>query len=288
VRFLPKGRRLLLAGCCVWGASVSVAASPAPADAVPFQDQYQDGSLTFCNQAGQPITSGSLYTKPFVWTAVSSTPAPKGYKRADLVIFQPIQYVDPSGWDGYQMTVGAIFTNTAHPMAQATYADNPLLWPDKAYPPYWDGFYEVRMFFSSPNESEWSSTYPAAVIQVKGSTWTLARGGGGSCSVGKAVSMETYLLPKSETETPRTIVPSGAAGTFAAHSAAHPSTQGSGSKASSSTSAPKSQLIASGSTQGHGGGTSAGVIAIAAFVGLAVLGGVIALLSRRRGRFSGE
>jgi hypothetical protein len=287
LKLLPKWRRLLLAGCCVWGASVSVGVTPAAADTVPFQDQYQDGSLTFCNQAGQPISSGSLYTKPFIWTAVSSTPAPKGYARADLVIFQPIQYVDPSGWSGYQMTVGAVFTNPQHPMAQATYADNPLLWADKSYPPYWDGLYEVRMFFSSPNMSESSSTYPAAVIQVKGSTWTLLRGGGGSCKLGKAVSMETYLLPKSETETPRTIVPSGRAASSGAHSGSATEISGS-TPSSSTTSPPESQLIAGGATKGHGGGTSPAVIAIAAIVGLGVLGGLAVLLLRRRGEVTPE
>ena len=67
-------------------------------------------------------------------------------------------------------------------MAQATYADNPLIWPDHSMPPYWDGLYELRMFFTSPDKAPWTSSYPAAVIKVTGNTWTLVQGGGSSCT----------------------------------------------------------------------------------------------------------
>jgi hypothetical protein len=263
------------------GVAMSLAATSASADAIPFQDQYQDGTLTFCNQQGQPVTTGSLYTKPFVWTTVSSTPAPQGYTRADLVVAQPIQHVDPSGWAGYQMTVGAIFSNANHPMAQATYGDNPLLWADKAYPPYWDGLYEVRMYFSGPNLSEASSTYPAAVIQITGSNWRLLSGGGTPCNVGRAVSVETYVLPKSETETPQTIVP---AAQSARPSGSSSTSTAAGGGLSPDVSAPSSQLAAGALGTGHhGGGSSAGpLIAAMALLGLAIVGVVVALLWRRR------
>jgi hypothetical protein len=282
MRLFAKWTRALLAAGLSCGAILSIAAS-APADPIPFQDQYQDGSLTFCNQKGQPVTSGSLYTVPFVWTVVSSTPAPQGYTRADLLVFQPIQYVDPSGWAGYQMSDGAIFSNPRHPMAQMTYADNPLLWPDRAYPPYWDGLYEIRMYFSGPDVSESTNPYPAAVIQVTGSTWRLLSGGGTPCNVGSAVSVESYLLPKAKTETPRTIVPAAGGSSSSVSKStptvlpAEPSTP--------STSASSSQLAAGAlPNDHHGGGTSAGVLAGAVVIALAIVGGTVAMLLHRRRR----
>src|SRR5579863_1068514 len=143
--FSRKLPMLLAALSTVLGISVNEPLT-ASADSVPFQDGSQNGTITFCNQRNQPVTSGSLYDVPFVWKAVASTPAPKGYDRADLIVFQPIEHVDPSGWSGYQMTAASIFSNPKHPVVQATYADDPLSWPNYAYPPYWDGLYQVRMF----------------------------------------------------------------------------------------------------------------------------------------------
>ena len=134
---------------------------------------------------------------------MSSARVPAGYTRATLYVFQPIQYVDPGDWTGYQLTDDSLFSSPAHPMAQATYADNPLLWPDQSMPPYWDGLYQLRMCFSGPGKTPWTSSYPAAVIKVTGKTWTLVQGGGSSCTDGKAESVETFLLPKSETAVPK-------------------------------------------------------------------------------------
>ena len=55
-------------------ASVTSAASK-----VPFTDPGIDGWLTFCNKSNQPVTSGSLYSVPFVWKAISSAKPPAGY-----------------------------------------------------------------------------------------------------------------------------------------------------------------------------------------------------------------
>ena len=170
---------------------------------VPFTDANQVGSLTLCDAQGQPVASGSLLSVPFVWRAVSSAPVPKGYTRAALDVFQPIEHVDPGDWTGYQLTDDATFSNPAHPMAQATYADAPLIWPSHSLPPYWGGLYQLRMVFSSPNKQPWTSGYPAAVIKVTGNSWTLVQGGGSSCTDGTAVSVESNLLPKSETAVPK-------------------------------------------------------------------------------------
>lgn len=196
--------RVMLASAIIVGVSAVPATAFATGFKVPFTDPNQVGSLTLCNSHEQPITSGSLLSVPFVWRAVSSARVPAAdYKRATLYLFQPLQYIDPGDWTSYQLTDDAAFSNPAHPMAQATYADSPLLWPDHSMPPYWDGMYQLRMVFSSPNEVPWTSTYPAAVIRVTGSTWTLVQGGGSSCTDGTAESVESVVLPKSETAVPK-------------------------------------------------------------------------------------
>jgi hypothetical protein len=181
-------------------------AAHASGNAVPFTDPYAQGSLTLCDRNHQPITSGEVNTQPFIWSAVSSTPAPSGYTRAYLLVYQPIQYVDPSSWTGYPLNDDAIFSNRAHPIAQSTNADNPLLWPFQSMPPRWDGLYELRMYFTGPNISPLSSPYPAAVIRVSGRTWTLLTEATTPCTVGTAVSVEQFFLPKSELAHPRTPV----------------------------------------------------------------------------------
>jgi hypothetical protein len=194
---------ITLAISVLFGILVAPSTAFAVGVTVPFTDPNQVGSLTLCNPNEQPITSGSLLTIPFVWRAVSSAPAPKGYTRAQLSLFQPIQYIDPGDWTGYQLTDAAVFTNPAHPMAQATYADNPLLFPDHSMAPHWDGLYQLRMTYSSPNTPAETATYPGAVIHVSGNNWTLVQGGGSSCTAGSAESVESMILPQSETAVPK-------------------------------------------------------------------------------------
>jgi LPXTG-motif cell wall-anchored protein len=198
----------LLAGVLVSAGLLAVgAASPAIASTAPFTDQYSNGTLTLCNYANQPITAGRISDKPFVWRAVSSSPAPEGYTRAYLLLYQPLQYVDPSNWTGYQLTDVSTFSNKAHPIAQATYADNWLLGVTHSMPPHWDGLYEVRMYFTTPGQPEVSSPYPSAVIRVTGTTWTLETPENASCNSGTAVAVETLVLPKKETVPPTTLAP---------------------------------------------------------------------------------
>ena len=169
-------KTVALASAVIGGVFAVPATAFASGFKVPFTDSYQVGSLTLCNSHEQPITSGSLSSDPFVWRAVSSARAPVGYTRATLYLFQPLQYIDPGDWTGYELTEDSLFSNPAHPMAQATYADGPLSWPDHSMPPYWDGLYELRLFFSAPDKMPITASYPAAVIKVTGKTWTLVRG----------------------------------------------------------------------------------------------------------------
>lgn len=288
---------------------------------VPFTDPNQVGSLTLCNSHERPITSGSLLAIPFVWRAVSSTRVPAHYTRATLYLYQPLQYIDPGDWTSYQLTDDAGFSNPAHPMAQATYADNPLIWPDHSMPPYWDGLYQLRMIFTSPNKAPWTSTYPAAVIRVTGNTWTLVQGGGSSCTDGTAVSVESVLLPKSETAVPKlpeklipyadtargksrskngstsptTTPPTSTSPTTMSPSTTFPTTMppsttsprntqaAVGSSTTTSVAGSGSSRSAIGGTSGKSGGSSAGAI-VGGSIAVLVLAGLAALFVLRRRR----
>lgn len=302
---VPKWPCLVAALGVFAGVSLSVA-SPAHGDTVPFQDENQYGTLTFCNQDRQPVTSGSLDAVPFVWNAVSSTPAPAHYTRAYLDIYQPNQYEDASDWTGSELTDPAVFSNPAHPMAEATYADSPLLWADQELPPYWDGLYELRMYFSQPSLPFYSSKYPAAVIRVTGNKWTLVSGGGGSCDSGTAVSIELSRLPKSETEVAHVLSSNGkdlvAASSSPAPASAAPSrvkgpkygkaaSPTSVSSATAGASAPstsseagRSGIVAGGKTSSSSGRGPSGVVisAIAAVGAVFAAAGVLFFRRRRR------
>ncbi|MGA3216009.1 MAG: hypothetical protein ABSD97_10025 [Acidimicrobiales bacterium] len=297
-------RRWLIKVALASAVTVAIAAAPSTAFAsgfkVPFTDPNQVGSLTLCNSHEQPITSGSLLTIPFVWRAVSSARVPAHYTRATLYLFQPLQYIDPGDWTSYQLTDDAAFSNPAHPMAQATYADNPLIWPDHSMPPYWDGMYQLRMIFTSPNEAPWTSTYPAAVIKVKGYNWTLVQGGGSSCTDGTAESVESVLLPKSQTAVPKPperLIPyadtakakSGSKGESTSPTTTAPiatsttTTQATvGSSTTTSVAGSGSSRSAIGDTSSKGGGSSGGAILGGAIAALVLVGLAALFVLRRR------
>jgi hypothetical protein len=216
-------------------AVVALGAGPARADSIPFSDPNATGTIGFCDKSGHEVTSGNIGAAPFAWTAVSSDRAPAGYAapkgRASLFVYQPIRYVDPGDWSGKQLTAASTFTNTAHPMAQATVLDPALVDFVSVFPPHWNGLVQLRMFFSAPDSPQHTDTYPAAVVRVKGDNWTLMSGGHPACGAGRSVSVETISLPKSafNVKTPRATpgvtAPSGASaagsnkGTSAAGSA---------------------------------------------------------------------
>lgn len=271
--------------------TVGVCAVPSTAFAggftVPFTDPSQVGSLTLCNPHEQPITSGSLLTIPFVWRAVSSARVPAGYTRATLDLFQPIQHVDPEDWTGYQLTDDAAFSSSAHPMAQATYADAPLIWPDHSMPPYWDGLYQLRMVFSSPNKQPWTFSYPTAVIKVTGNAWALVQGGGSSCTDGTAESVESLLLPKSETAVPRPpekLIPYADLHKGTKKGSTSPRTTQAAGGSSTTTSVARGSASVGPTGTSSGGGSSAGVIAGGAIAALVLAGATALFVFRRRRR----
>jgi hypothetical protein len=248
--------------------------------AVPWQDTSQHGTLTFCDSNGQPVTSGSLYTRPFVWKTLSSVPAPQGYRqpqaRASLFIYQPIQYVDPADWSGSQLTGGSSFSNAAHPNVQATNGDSSILGFSNAYPSHWAHLYQVRMYFTAINQPQQNQTYPAAVIRVSGSRWTLVQGGGTACSASHGVSNEVHLLPKKERHKllsrPHNGAPTGAKSSLGSGTQSPTAGPGGGNQESpGTTTSPVNVADSSGSSGGLGTGAKTaiglGVLALIVAVG---------------------
>lgn len=180
------------------GASMGSAAA---AQGIPFVDPHAQGALGFCDRNNKPVTSGSLTDIPFVWKAVSSVPAPSGYVgplgKATLMVFQPRKEHDPGEWTGIMFTASAKYSNPKHPMTQATTLDRPLL-DFTSVAPLWDGYAQVRMYFSNVDRPPHTNPYPAAVIKITGNTWQLASTGPApACGAGSAVSAETlHIDPK--------------------------------------------------------------------------------------------
>ncbi len=240
---------------------------------MPFTDPGIDGWITFCNRSNQPVTSGSLDTVPFAWKAISSAKPPAGYGgaggRAALWAYQPIQYVDPGDWSGSLLTGGSAFSNPDHPVVQATNADQPLLGFTQAYPEHWDGLLEVRMMYTAKDKPQLQTPYAAAILRVSGANWTLVEGGGGSCSQGRGLSMETVSLPKKELAKKETAGQAGKSKGAVAGSSTN--TTGSGGQSSGGSSATgsaangASSLAASDSPAGISGVALAG-IGVGAFV----------------------
>ncbi len=289
-----RGAAALIASLPLQMAGVGQAVA---ASSVPFTDQNSTGSVALCGRDDKPVTAGSLLIQPFVWKAVSTTAAPARYTRAYLAVYQPIQHVDPSNWTGYAMTDVSTFTNARYPVAQSTNLDAPLLEPDRQIPPYWDGLYELRMFFTGPGQPVYNASYPTAVIRVRGNSWTLVSGGSVDCSVSQGVSIASVEANKKALAIPQTVrlgdAGSGgqslSGGSGGAHSAAGPSPVTGGPPSTSTA------LDANGRTAEavgapsetpaahHGGGGV--LLGLATAVGAAAImaaGSVILLVRRRR------
>jgi len=196
MRPLRRWTSLGLIGLFAAAALTGLAATSARA-VTPPADQYAQGYVGLCNKAGQNITSGSVYNKPFVWRAVGSQAAPAPFnsssRRATLYAFQPRPDVDASQWTGTPMTAASHYTNAAVPMSEATHRDFALSDYLNDYPPEVNGIVELRMLYSS-SDTGYSTGYAASFIQIHGTTWTLIKGGRVNCNAGTARSSEAGLL----------------------------------------------------------------------------------------------
>jgi hypothetical protein len=168
---------------------------------VPYTDPRSTGSIALCNAAGQNITHGSVYDKPFAYRAVSSVPAPtqdqiQG-RKATLYAFQPRKGVDSSQWNGENLTASSAYTNPLVPMAEGSKRDHALSDYLDTYPLAWGNFVQLRLIMSAPNASTDTSSYPTATIEVTGLTWTLLDPTQLSCNSGSA-STSLDLLPPND------------------------------------------------------------------------------------------
>lgn len=165
----------------------------AHADSLPA-DPNARGYVGLCDGHGHNVTSGWVDTKPFVWTAVSSSPAPAGEQGTGentvLAIYQPRPGTLPEEWSGDELTATSFYRKTSAPAAQATRADLSLRTIMAEFPPKQDGLYELRMYFGRVNHGVYSATYPATLIRISGDTWQVVKGGKVDCVQTDAVSNE--------------------------------------------------------------------------------------------------
>jgi hypothetical protein len=168
------------------------AATPSPPD-----DIYAHGYVGLCDARGHNVDHGSVYDKPFVVRAVSSVAAPQEYQvrghKATLYAYTPRSGADASNWSGDELTATSDYTNVKAPMAQAVRRDFALSDYLNEFPPMQAGYVELRLYFSAPNLSVDTATYPAAMIQVTGTSWRLVKGGRVNCNAGSATTPEQSL-----------------------------------------------------------------------------------------------
>lgn len=234
-------------GLIAWLAGVPAA----HADSLP-SDPNAHGYIGLCDGHGHNVTAGYVDAKPFVWTAVSSTPASATMQgpgeNTVLSINQPRSGVEPEEWSGDELTATSFYSKRSAPAAQATRADLSLATIIKEFPPQEDGLYELRMYYGRLDHGTYGATYPATFIQVSGNTWHVVKGGTVDCTDPGGISNEvaTGVVPKAEQVPPPPVGPI---------------------------------------STGGGGGTSTAVVAGSTAGGVAVLAAVIAafvLRSRRR------
>ena len=269
---------------------VAVGLGPTSASAAPPSlpsDPAAHGYVGLCDQAGRNITGGSVNTRPFVWTAVSSFTPPATYQgrgqNAVLSIYQPRPETLPGNWTGLVLTAATFYSTTKEPMAQETYQDASLADYMKVYPPLVNGLYVLRMEFGKQGYGTYGQNYPATTIQVKGSTWHVVQGGTVNCKAAKGVSMAliTGVVKKADV-TPRQpssdyVVASGGAPHAITNAAAHVGDRSVPTKAGASPGA-LSPVGDSHSTNSNSMLWLVWVL-IAAVVGL---GGVVVVLGRAR------
>jgi hypothetical protein len=170
---------------------------------LPYTDQYAHGSIGLCDKAGNNITHGSVYDKPFVWRAVSSITAPAAYggpgRKATLYAYQPRKNVDPANWSGQQLGAASAYSSMTVPVAQQTVRDPALSDYLNNYPPQWDKLVELRIYFGALNTPVSTSTYPVADIRITGTTWTLLNGAKVDCNAGGIVISAEAAIPSDNT-----------------------------------------------------------------------------------------
>ena len=244
---------------------------------LPYTDPDQAGWLTLCNTALQPVTHGSITSKPFVWRVVSDVPAPKGYfikdAKATMAAYQPRQYSPAGDWSGTFMAAASLYSNPAHPVAQFTPIDSPLTQMTLQFRPMWDHLIELRLYLSAPGLPMDTLGYAAADIQVIGNTWTLVAGGHTSCTAGNAVAEEALVGMPGARGTPKPTSGAAAGGSGSGSASSPGGSHSSGSSGSSGSAGASGQAQTTATSSNSGlDGALIGVGALA--VALLAAGGV--------------
>jgi hypothetical protein len=193
--------RLGLVGMVAVLASGFPIANAFAASGLPYTDQYAHGSIGLCDEAGNNITHGSVYDKPFAWRAISSVSAPPALsgpgRKATFYAYQPRKGIDPANWSGQQLGAASAYSSTTVPVAQQTARDPALSDYLNNYPPQWDKLVELRIYFGALNTPVSTSAYPAADIRITGTTWTLLNGAKVDCNAGGTVISAEAAIPAS-------------------------------------------------------------------------------------------
>jgi hypothetical protein len=272
--------------------SASVGSARAAGTTVPFKDPAAHGYIALCDLAGNNVTSGSVDSKPFAWKAVSSTPPPAGFggfrQQAVLEMYQPRKDIPPSLWNGDELTASTYYKSSRHPVVDATYKDFSLANFIKEFPSQVDGLYQLRFHYTKPNAGISTETYPAAVIQVTGSSWRIVQGGTANCSPKATIarSSEYYtgvsqLDPKhSASETAPTAAPS-------TQPSVAPSTTANGSASGSASPGhagdqPISAPVSGAAAPSSSSSVSGAVIGLSVLCGVLIVVLVVGALRRRR------
>jgi hypothetical protein len=266
-----------LVGRLGWVGVVAVFAAGFPiadafaASGLPYADQYAHGSIGLCDKAGNNITHGSVYDKPFAWRAVSSISAPAAYggpgRKATLYAYQPRKGVDPANWSGQQLGAASAYSSTTVPVAQQTDRDPALSDYLNNYPPQWDKLVELRVYFGALNTPVSTSAYPAADIRIVGTTWTLLNGAKVDCNAGGTVISAEAAIPASNSVG---LQPPQPLSELAAKAVGAPPPPQSGSPSAAAVALSGSQSPSAGA---HSDATLIAVIAVVAAVVVAVVGG---------------
>lgn len=176
---IPQRHRLVVATACVVVAAVVaiVLATRSSAQASSITDGSSIGTITLDDQAGNPVTTGSVTTRPFVAKAISSSPVPAAYRvagaKATLLAFQPRPGTTPVAWSGDTLTAASAITDPAHPAVIAAATDFSLADFLDEFPPRWDGTIELRIYVSAPGLPPMTTRYPSLMLHIAGSTWTV-------------------------------------------------------------------------------------------------------------------
>ena len=272
------------------GAGAGAGAATA-ATSAPFSDPNAVGYLGLCNSSGQQITSGNINTTPFVWRAVSS-------EAAARAVQQRLADGDPARLPAPQRPRRRRVERQRADCLQPVLEPGP---PDGAgdrrrrlarglplgLPPGLGRLHPAADVPRDPGAQVYSLHYPALDLQITGDTWHAVGGGPVDCTAGKAVSIESIVLPKSDTST-TTTAPGGhgAAGGTSTSTTTSGSTEPSGTGTGASHPAPTGD--GSKAAAGVTGSTTSGssdhlpLVLLAAALVLLVGGGAYLLGRRRR------